>query len=81
MVMWSMLYNSEPVPTHELSPIDNFHGHWIVTAWRIKTPWPIRAPNSRRIAHRSRFGHQTLVTTSDEIATHSACVANPRPLS
>src|SRR3954451_15548564 len=77
----SRLLNSVPTPIHELSPTDSFQGHWTVTPCRISTPSPICAPNQRRIAQRSRLGHQTLVKISVETATHSACAANPRPLS
>ena len=79
--MLSMLYSSAPVPIHELSPIESFHGHWTITRCLISTPSPISAPNQRRIAHRSRFGHHTWVKISVDTATQSACAGNPRPLS
>jgi hypothetical protein len=81
MTMLSMLYSSVPVPTHELFPIESFHGQCTLTRCLISTPEPICAPKQRRIAHRSRFGHHTWVKISVDTATQSACEPNPRPLS
>jgi hypothetical protein len=81
MTMSSMLYSSAPVPTHELSPMESFHGQCTSTRCLINTPEPISAPNQRNMAHRSRLGHHTWVKISVDTATQSTCVANPRPLS
>jgi hypothetical protein len=61
--------------------MDSFHGHWTFTWCLMSTPVPIRAPNQRKIAHRSRFGHHTLLKISVDTAIQSACAAKPRCLS
>src|SRR6201999_794612 len=53
-------------PIQLCSPTVNFHGQWIFTSCRTRTPGAIDAPNLRRIAVRSRFGHHHCMVTDRE---------------
>ena len=61
----SRLRIQAPAPTHELSPIASFHGQWMVTSCRMRTPDPTSAPKSRRIVALVEAGIHHRLNTSD----------------